>query len=102
MASAEYREHLFKLIAGFTVLTGLIGFLAETIYREFFESIVKLALSEDYSYIIVSFFTVLTVLYLAARYTGFSYGVRLSKLFFSDTSSHLIIYLYSGSRRFRA
>lgn len=74
---------MFKLIAGFTVLTGLIGFLAETIYREFFESIVKLALSEDYSYIIVSFFTVLTVLYLATRYTGFSYGVRLSKLFFA-------------------
>jgi hypothetical protein len=79
-SDVNYRSHVFALVAGYTVLTGLLGYFAETSYREFFESIIKLAQSEEYSYIIVSFFTTFAVLYLSARYIGFSYGVRPSKV----------------------
>ena len=90
----ERGDYSFKLVAGFAVFTGLLGFLAETTYREFFESIVKLSSSEEYSYIIVSFFTILTILYLATRYIGFSYGVRLSKLVFTAMLQALSIAIY--------
>jgi hypothetical protein len=94
----ERGDYSFKLIAGFVVFAGLIGFLLETTYREFFESIIKLSLSEEYSYIIVSFFTVLTVLYLATRYIGFSYGVRLSKVVFAATLLAFSIAIYMLAR----
>jgi len=95
---AKYRDYLFKLIAGFTVFAGLLGFLAETIYREFFDSIIKLAQSEEYSYIIVSFFTVFAILYLTTKYIGFSYGVRLSKIVFTVALSFLSIAIHSLAR----
>jgi exosortase/archaeosortase family protein len=75
-----YRESILKLAVGFTIVSFLLGFTMETAYRDFFQSITKLAGSEEYSYIIVSLFSVLAVLYLSVRYTGFSYGIRPSKM----------------------
>ncbi|MEM4551113.1 MAG: hypothetical protein QXG82_06725, partial [Sulfolobales archaeon] len=57
-----------------------MGFLAQSLYRGFFESVIKLSLSEEYSYVLVTFTTVLAVVYLSIRYVGFSYSVRLSKV----------------------
>ncbi len=94
----EYRDYAFKLTSGFTVLTGLLGYLAETSYREFFESITRLAQSEEYSYIIVSFFTILAVLYLSTRYIGFSYGFRLSKVVFVSVLLVLAVAIFSLAR----
>ncbi|MFZ8783273.1 MAG: exosortase/archaeosortase family protein [Desulfurococcaceae archaeon] len=94
----EYRDYAFKLTSGFTVLTGLLGYLAETSYREFFESITRLAQSEEYSYIIVSFFTILAVLYLSTRYIGFSYGFRLSKVVFASVLLVLAVAIFSLAR----
>lgn len=98
MLSEEYRDYLFKLTAGFTVFTGILGYLAESSYREFFESIIRLAQSEEHSYIIVSFFTVLAVLYLSARYIGFSYGFRPSKTVFAGALLVLSVAIYSLAR----
>ncbi len=89
---------MFKLIAGFTVFTGILGHLAETSYREFFESIIRLAQSEEHSYIIVSFFTVFAVLYLSTRYIGFSYGFRPSKTVFATALLVLSMAIYSIAR----
>ena len=95
MSSIIDRSYVFKLVAGFTVFTGLLGYFAETAYREFFEYIIKLAQSEEYSYIILSFFTIFTILYLSTRYIGFSFSIRPSKIVFTVALlvSSIAIYL---------
>ena len=75
----------------------LTGLAASTVYREFFDSIVRLASSEEYSYIIVSLFSMVITLYLSLRYIGFSYGVRLSKIIFATLLALFSLALYSVS-----
>jgi exosortase/archaeosortase family protein len=93
-----YRESIVKLAVGFTIISLLLGFTMETAYRDFFQSITKLAESEEYSYIIVSLFSVLAVLYLSVRYTGFSYGIRPSKIILTTLIALIsaAIYIASG------
>jgi len=93
-----YRESIVKLAVGFTIVSFLLGFTMETAYRDFFQSITKLAGSEEYSYIIVSLFSVLAVLYLSVRYTGFSYGIRPSKMILTTLIALIsaAIYIASG------
>jgi exosortase/archaeosortase family protein len=93
-----YRESIVKLAVGFTIISLLLGFTMETAYRDFFQSITKLAESEEYSYIIVSLFSVLVVLYLSVRYTGFSYGIRPSKIILTTLIALIsaAIYIASG------
>jgi len=93
--SVERREYTFKLIATLTILAGLLGFLAETTYREFFESIIRLAHSEEYNYIIVSSLTIIIVLYLALKRIDLSHGVRPSKVVFTVVLLLLSIATYS-------
>lgn len=78
----EYRDYLFKLIVTLIVFVGLLGFLAETTYRGFFESIIKLAQSDEYSYIIISFLTITITFYLALKHIEISHSLRLSKIVF--------------------
>ena len=92
-----YKEHMFRLIVGFTFVALLLGFLAETAYREFFESITRLVSSEEYSYLLISLFSVFTVIYMSIRYTGFSYGIRLSKIFFIMLTTFISLAFYSLS-----
>ena len=75
----------------------LTGLAASSVYREFFDSIVRLASSEEYSYIIVSLFSMVITLYLSLRYIGFSYGVRLSKIVFATLLALFSLALYSVS-----
>jgi exosortase/archaeosortase family protein len=93
-----YRESIVKLAVGFTIISLLLGFTMETAYRDFLQSITKLAGSEEYSYIIVSLFSVLAVLYLSVRYTGFSYGIRPSKMILTTLIALIsaAIYITSG------
>jgi len=93
-----YKESIVKLAVGFTIISLLLGFTMETAYRDFFQSITKLAESEEYSYIIVSLFSVLAVLYLSVRYTGFSYGIRPSKIILTTLIALIsaAIYIASG------
>ena len=93
-----YRENIVKLAVGFTIVSFLLGFTMETAYRDFFQSIIKLAESEEYSYIIASLFSVLAVLYLSVRYTGFSYGIRPSKMILTTLIALIsaAIYIASG------
>lgn len=92
-----HRDYMFKLVLGFTLVALLLGFLAETAYREFFEAITRLVSSEEYSYLLVSLFSVFTVIYMSVRYAGFSYGVRLSKILFSTLTALLSLALYTLS-----
>ncbi|MCC6053966.1 MAG: exosortase/archaeosortase family protein [Thermosphaera sp.] len=93
-----YKESIVKLAVGFTIISLLLGFTMETAYRDFLQSITKLAGSEEYSYIIVSLFSVLAVLYLSVRYTGFSYGIRPSKMILTTLIALIsaAIYITSG------
>lgn len=93
--SVEYKDYLFKLIVTLTVFVGLLGFLAETTYREFFKSTIKLAQSEEYSYIIVSFLTTTITLYLALKRIELSHSLRLSKVMFTVILLLLSIITYS-------
>lgn len=86
-----------KLALGYTIVVLVIGLLAQSVYREFFESILSLATSEEYSYLLTSLFTVFTVNYLSLRYVGLSYGVRFSKILLSITLALLAISLYYTS-----
>jgi len=95
LSDVEYRDYMFKLTSGFTVFMGLLGYLAETAYREFFESIIKLAQSEEYSYVIVLFSVIFAVFYLSIRRIGFSYGIRPSKIVFTVALLVLSIAIYS-------
>jgi hypothetical protein len=90
----EYKDYVFKLIFSFTVLMALIGYLAETTYKEFFESIIKLAQSEEYSYIVVSFTVIFAVLYSLIRRIGLSYGIRPSKILFTAVLLVFSIVIY--------
>jgi len=94
----DREDYLVKLSAGFTILLSVTAFLAQSLYRGFFESVIKLALSEEYSYILVSFFTVIAVVYLSIRYVGFSYSVRLSKVLASSFLAVLAVSTYLLSR----
>jgi exosortase/archaeosortase family protein len=78
----------------------LTGLVASTVYREFFNSIVILASSEEYSYITVSLFSMVITLYLSLSYIGFSYGVRLSKIIFATLLALFSLALYSVSTSF--
>ncbi|MEM2007537.1 MAG: hypothetical protein QW154_07895 [Sulfolobales archaeon] len=77
-------------------MASIMGFLAQSLYRGFFESVIKLSLTEEYSYVLVAFTTVLAVVYLSIRYVGFSYSIRLSKVLTSAflytlaASTHLL------------
>jgi exosortase/archaeosortase family protein len=90
-------EARFKLTLGYTIVVLVIGLLAQGVYRELFESILSLATSEEYSYLLASLFTVFTVNYLSLRYVGLSYGVRFSKILLSITLALLAISLYYTS-----
>jgi exosortase/archaeosortase family protein len=90
-------EARFKLTLGYTIVVLVIGLLAQSVYRELFESILSLATSEEYSYLLTSLFTVFTVNYLSLRYVGLSYGVRFSKILLSTTLALLAISLYYTS-----
>ncbi|MEM4471826.1 MAG: archaeosortase/exosortase family protein [Zestosphaera sp.] len=74
------REYRGGLIAGYLVVVSLIALLLQSIYREYVESVVKLMFTEDYSYLLVSFITVVFVLYLSLRYMGFTYEIQPSRL----------------------
>ncbi|MEM4032808.1 MAG: hypothetical protein QXV53_05875, partial [Zestosphaera sp.] len=60
---SRVREYRGGLIAGYLVVVSLIALLLQSIYREYIESVVKLMFTEDYSYLLVSFITVVFVLY---------------------------------------
>ena len=53
--------------------------------------------TEDYSYLLVAFFTVIFSLYLTARYMGFTYEIQLSKLLASSLLIVTSITLYFTS-----
>jgi hypothetical protein len=93
----DYRDYMVKSSISFSIIAILVGFLAEVLYRDFFESIAMLMVSKEYSYLILSLFTIFIVLYMSIRYAGFSYGVRLSKILLSITlaSLSIAIYIYS-------
>ncbi|MEM4831530.1 MAG: hypothetical protein QW740_03765 [Sulfolobales archaeon] len=61
-------------------MASIVGFLAQSLHRCFFESVIKLSLSEEYSYVLVALTTVLAAVYLSIRYVGLSHSVRLSKV----------------------
>jgi len=92
-----YRDYTSKIILGFTFISLLLGLTIEVVYRELFESLTKLALTEEYSYILASLFSILIVIYLSLRYTGFSYGVRTSKILASILLATLALSIYELS-----
>jgi hypothetical protein len=92
-----YRDYMVKISVGFSVIAILLGFLAEVLYREFFKSIAILMVSEEYSYLLLSLFTVFAVLYMSIRYTGFSYGIRPSRILLSIILASLSIATYAFS-----
>uniref|UniRef100_A0A7C2BL85 Exosortase/archaeosortase family protein n=1 Tax=Thermosphaera aggregans TaxID=54254 RepID=A0A7C2BL85_9CREN len=93
----SYRDYLYKLTIGFTLISLLLGLTIETVYKDLFSSLVKLALSEEYSYILVALFSTLFVIYLSLRYTGFSYGLRVSKILASILLALLSLSVYQLS-----
>ncbi|MEO3993456.1 MAG: hypothetical protein QN229_04020 [Desulfurococcaceae archaeon TW002] len=58
------------MITGLLVVS-IIALLLQNVYREYAEDVVKLMFTEDYSYLLVSFITIIFVLYLSLRYMGF-------------------------------
>lgn len=96
-SGSVYKSYMFKLVLGFTLVALLLGFLTETVYREFFDAVMRLMSSEEHSYLLVSLFSVFTVIYMSLRYAGFSYGIRLSKILFSILMALLSLALYNLS-----
>jgi len=92
-----YRDYTYKLTIGFTFISLLLGLTIQTVYRDLFSSLVKLALTEEYSYILVALFSTLFVIYLSLRYTGFSYGLRVSKILASILLALLSLSIYQFS-----
>jgi hypothetical protein len=54
----RYLDYRLKLVAGFMFLMVSAGFLLETVYRSFLETIISLFFIDEYSYLIVSVFAV--------------------------------------------
>lgn len=96
--AVDLGDYSAKLSAGYTVIALVAAFLAQSLYRDFFESVLKLSLSEEYSYILASLFTVLVVIYLSIKYVGFSYSIRVSKVLASASLTTLAVLTYLLSR----
>ncbi|MFN3268605.1 MAG: archaeosortase/exosortase family protein, partial [Zestosphaera sp.] len=94
---SHVREYRRGLVAGYLVIVSIIALLLQSIYRGYIESIVKLMFTEDYSYLLVSFITVVFVLYLSLRYMGFTYEIQLSRLLASLFLMVMSIILYQVS-----
>lgn len=86
------------LITGYTVIILIISLLLENIYREYFTTVLRLMFTEEYSYLITSFFTVVFTLYLSLRYMGFAYEIQVSRLLASISLAAIAISLYFTSR----
>ncbi|MDW8011237.1 MAG: hypothetical protein RMH84_06580, partial [Sulfolobales archaeon] len=93
------RDYVVEILVGFTVLASIIAFLAQSIYRDFFESILKLAATEEYSYLAVSLTSILAVSYLSMKYSGLSRSIHLSRLLVSGLLVVLAVLVYLISRR---
>lgn len=93
------REYSRKLVISYFVVVSMLIILAQTLYRDYFKSVIDLALSEEYSYLLVSLFSVLSTMYLSIKLVGFSYGVRVSKILASLTILTMSIVLYVVSLR---
>lgn len=97
MGLALIRDYATKLAASYTCFAAVLVFFLQTLYRDYIKSIVNLALTEEYSYLLVSLFTVFATVYLSLKFVGFSYGIRLSKLSASlaGFSTSMILYVLS-------
>lgn len=91
------RDYTVKLAASYTFFAAVLVFFMQTVYRDYLKSLVSLALTEEYSYLLVSLFTVFATMYLSVKFVGLSYGIRLSKLVASlaGFSTSILLYIIS-------
>ncbi len=94
MYAGESRDYGRVVVAGFTILTGLMVFLSESLYRTVLEDYMKLALVEEYSYLIVVLFSVMILFYYLLRDLGLSYEVRVGKTLASALLASLSLVFY--------
>ena len=97
MSSAELHEYGNVLAAVLTILACLICFLIESVFRAFTVDYVKLLFSEEYSYLLVVLFSVLTLTYYLIRNTGVSHEVRVSKVIAAALLADLSLVFYVSS-----
>ncbi|MEM4717496.1 MAG: archaeosortase/exosortase family protein [Desulfurococcaceae archaeon] len=93
-------EYRFKLVIGYLVILSILAVFIQTTYKEYIESILRLIFTEDYSYLIVSFLTIILVLYLSLRYMGFTYEIQVSRIIVSILLFVLSLILYRSSAVF--
>lgn len=93
------HEYTQKLVVSYFILISALVILAQTLYRDYFKALINLALSEEYSYLLVSFFSVFATIYLSMKFVGFSYGIRISKFLASLIALTTSIVLYVISLR---
>ncbi len=94
MYVSELRDYRRVVVAGFTILTGLIVFLFESLHRAVLEDYIRLALVEEYSYLIVVLFSVVVLFYYLLKNLGLSYEVRVSKVLASALLASLSSVFY--------
>lgn len=94
MYAGKVQDYKRMIVAGFTVLIGLVIFLLESLYRVVLEDYLKLVFVEEYSYLIVVLFSVIVLLYYLVRNLGLSYEVRISKVLVSVLLASLSLVFY--------
>jgi len=94
MYVSELQDYRRVVVAGFTILTGIMVFLFESLYRGVLEDYIRLALVEEYSYLIVVLFSVVVLFYYLLRNLGLSYEVRVSKVLASALLASLSLVFY--------
>lgn len=97
MSADELRGYGRVLVTGFTVFTGLVVFLAESVYREVIENYLKLMFVDEYGYLLVVLISVLTLLYCQLRNVGLSHEVRVGKVIVSILLADLSLIFYVSS-----
>lgn len=94
MYADKAQDYRRMIIAGFTVLIGLVVFLLESLYRAVLEDYFKLVFVREYSYLIVVLFSVIVLLYYLVRNLGLSYEIRISKILASVLLASLSLVFY--------
>jgi len=96
--TSTLQEYRAKLVMGYLVVMSLIALLIQGMYRDYFETVVKLVFTEDYSYLLVAFSTVAVSLYLSYRYMGLSYEIQLSRVLSNSLLFIIAVMLYHASK----
>ena len=94
MHASDVQDYKKIIVAGFTVLVGLVVLLFESLYRDVLISYIKLVFTGEYSYLIIVLFSVITLFHYLIRDLGLSYEVRISKILTSILLISLSLVFY--------